>query len=81
MTLTNLDADINNQGNITTHRLSGASFNASSDLRPFRERPTPQRADYGRLAVAWWQEILSFLLAAAAFVATAIIWAKYNGQE
>ncbi|TID14532.1 hypothetical protein E2P81_ATG08484 [Venturia nashicola] len=66
---------------VASQRVSGGSFDGSSDTKLPRTQNSPRRAGYGRLASAWWQEIVSFLFAAACFVAIAIILAKYNGQE
>jgi hypothetical protein len=83
---TNYTHDVGNSGtkpkeNISSQRVSSGSFNGLSDKKLVGRQTTTRRASYGRLAVAWWQEILSFLFAAALFVANAIILAKYNGQE
>ena len=69
------------RGNVSANRVSSGSFNGSSDTKPFGKHTTTRRGGYGRLAIAWWQEIVSFLFAAATFVAIAVILAKYNGQE
>lgn len=76
-----VDPGTKTQGNDTTQRVSNGSFNGSSVTKPFGKQATITRAGYGRLIVAWWQEILCFTFAAVAFAAIAVILAKYNGQE
>ncbi|QDS74890.1 hypothetical protein FKW77_003680 [Venturia effusa] len=66
---------------VSPRKVSEGSFNGSSNVNSFRKRALPRRAGYGRLAAAWWQEIISFLCAAGFFVAIAIILVKYSGQE
>lgn len=72
-----VDTEPKNPGKISSQRVSGGSY----DTKPLRGQKSPRHAGYGRLASAWWQEIVSFLFAATFFVAIAIILAKYNGQE
>lgn len=76
-----VDTEPKTSGKVTSQSVSGGSFNGFTSAKPLRQQTGPRRAGYGRLAVAWWQEIVSFLFAAAFFVAIAIILAKYNGQE
>jgi hypothetical protein len=60
-----------------------ATSSASSDvhIKPYGKQNRTRRTGYGRLALVWWQEILSFIIAAATFMAIAIILGQYNGQE
>lgn len=66
---------------VASQIISSGPYNEHLDKYSLETQKSPRRAGYGRLASAWWQEIISFLFATVLFVVIAAILAKYNGQE
>ncbi|KAE9961664.1 hypothetical protein BLS_001549, partial [Venturia inaequalis] len=66
---------------VASQIISSGPYNEHLDKYSLETQKSPRRAGYGRLASAWWQEIISFLFATVLFVVITIILAKYNGQE